>query len=247
MSESRSTESSEDESGPDDTTRTYKLGQYTEDVEDLDGYCVGGYHPVSLGDILNGRYEIIHKLGFGSYAVVWLARDTLTATNVAVKILMADNGSLAESELLVELHREDSHLDGCLRTGKEAVATILDEFEVSGPNGLHRCLVSAAAKSSLNDAREWSTRRVFQLSTARAIIAQLVQAVDFIHGQGVIHGGTNNQDNPAKAPLTFYQIFTLAMYFFVCRRRSNICRPRDCTIFVVGRSTFGSGEQTASL
>ena len=46
------------------------------DAEWSDRYQPGGYHPVHLGDLFkDGRYKIIHKLGNGSYATVWLARD----------------------------------------------------------------------------------------------------------------------------------------------------------------------------
>lgn len=48
------------------------------DVEPLERYREGGYHPTHLGDRLkDGRYEIIHKLGWGAYATVWLAKDLL--------------------------------------------------------------------------------------------------------------------------------------------------------------------------
>lgn len=43
--------------------------------EDLRQYRKGGYHPVSLGDIFDDRYEVVRKLGFGHNATVWLAFD----------------------------------------------------------------------------------------------------------------------------------------------------------------------------
>lgn len=52
---------------------------YTCDIntEPLHRYQRGGYHPVHLGDYLNnGRYKILHKLGWGGYSSVWVARDT---------------------------------------------------------------------------------------------------------------------------------------------------------------------------
>jgi serine/threonine-protein kinase SRPK3 len=43
--------------------------QWLDDVEKLEGYATGGYHPIHLGDELSqGRYRIVHKLGFGSYS-----------------------------------------------------------------------------------------------------------------------------------------------------------------------------------
>lgn len=44
--------------------------------EPLECYTPGGFHPVTLGDTFqNGRYIIRHKLGYGGFSTVWLARD----------------------------------------------------------------------------------------------------------------------------------------------------------------------------
>lgn len=46
------------------------------DAEPLDRYKRGGYHPIRLGSSLcDGRYKILHKLGWGGYSTVWAARD----------------------------------------------------------------------------------------------------------------------------------------------------------------------------
>lgn len=48
----------------------------TIDAEPLHRYAKGGYHPVTLGGFLaDGRYKILHKLGWGGYSTVWAARD----------------------------------------------------------------------------------------------------------------------------------------------------------------------------
>jgi serine/threonine-protein kinase SRPK3 len=52
--------------------------QYNVDMaaEDFRQYCAGGYHPVHLHDRLKDRrYEVLNKLGFGSFSTVWLAKD----------------------------------------------------------------------------------------------------------------------------------------------------------------------------
>ena len=37
-----------------------------DNIEDLEKYRLGGYHPVSIGDAFaKGRYKVVHKLGFG--------------------------------------------------------------------------------------------------------------------------------------------------------------------------------------
>ena len=48
------------------------------DAEPLERYREGGYHPTHLGGIFkDGRYKVIHKLGWGGYATIWLARDLM--------------------------------------------------------------------------------------------------------------------------------------------------------------------------
>ena len=45
-------------------------------AEPLALYRKGGYHPVHLGDIFQeGRYFIVHKLGWALDGTIWLARD----------------------------------------------------------------------------------------------------------------------------------------------------------------------------
>lgn len=38
-------------------------------------YHPARFYPAQLGEILNGRYQLATKLGYGSSSTVWLARD----------------------------------------------------------------------------------------------------------------------------------------------------------------------------
>jgi hypothetical protein len=67
----------------------YRLSSF-DSVENLDFYAPGGLHPVSIGDVFaNGRYKILHKLGFGGSSTIWLARDSVSGILVALKVLAA--------------------------------------------------------------------------------------------------------------------------------------------------------------
>lgn len=56
----------------------YPREQFALPHEDLDLYTPGGLHPVDLGDKFSSeRYTIHHKIGFGGFSTVWLARDNL--------------------------------------------------------------------------------------------------------------------------------------------------------------------------
>lgn len=67
--------------------------------------------------------------------------------------------------------------------------SIHDRFVLYGPNDTHPCYVTTLAMCSVSGAKDGSYKRIFQASTARSLIAQLVLAVEYIHTQGVVHGG----------------------------------------------------------
>lgn len=161
-----------------------------EEVEDLEGYSKDGYHPVTIGDVyMSGRYRIVHKLGWGSYSTVWLARDSYSNRYVALKILVAGaSQDSTEGRILRHLQitmKEDP--------GSSFVASLLDEFHISGPNGHHLCIATEPARGSVGESKEdhpW----MFSLDVARAITAQAVFGLGAIHRAGVIHGGKTKED-----------------------------------------------------
>lgn len=43
------------------------------DVEEIDDYHVDGYHACHVGEIIDSKYLILKKLGWGHFSTVWLA------------------------------------------------------------------------------------------------------------------------------------------------------------------------------
>lgn len=43
--------------------------------ESVPGYRADSYYPVALGEVLNDRYRVVAKLGYGVGSTVWLCRD----------------------------------------------------------------------------------------------------------------------------------------------------------------------------
>ena len=169
--------------------------QWHEDVEDLESYQSGGYHPVRIGDLYsNGRYRIVHKLGFGSYSTVWLARDLHTDRYVALKIIVAE-ASEGSSEGRILQHLQQSVGN---RAGKHFFASLLDGFHINGPNGQHLCLASEPARCSVATSKEASINWMFPLAVARAIVAQSVIGLQAIHSCGVVHGGKMNSSKSSQ-------------------------------------------------
>lgn len=168
--------------------------QWQEGVEDLECYRPGGYHPTHIGDQhLDGRYEVVHKLGYGSYSTVWLARDHLKTRSVALKILVAAAfEKSSESKVLRVLGSgKPDH------QGRAYVSSLLDEFIINGPNGRHLCIVSEAAGCSVAQSKEASTTWMFPANVARAISAQVLLGLDYIHSCDVVHSGRSKLSSPS--------------------------------------------------
>jgi serine/threonine-protein kinase SRPK3 len=172
-------------------------------AEDIAQYRRGGYHPVHLGDCFkDGQYKIIHKLGFGSFSTVWLARDlqyvpvppvpssdVLTIgrarRNVSLKVVVAEkSGELGhELRILEHLKQTDSH------PGRKHVLQLLDSFSVNGPNGRHLCLVFDALGQKVSCVAERCPDYRLDGCLGRDISAQVLLAVNYLHSSEIVHGG----------------------------------------------------------
>ncbi|OWK63527.1 Serine/threonine-protein kinase SRPK [Lonchura striata] len=47
----------------------------------------GAHHPMQEGEVFNTQYQVLHKLGCGAFATVWLCQDMRRKKQVAVKVL----------------------------------------------------------------------------------------------------------------------------------------------------------------
>ncbi|PYI33392.1 protein kinase [Aspergillus indologenus CBS 114.80] len=167
----------------------------------------GGYHPVTIGDCLHDRYRVIHKLGHGTYSTIWLARDERSHIYVAVKVCTAYSRA-PEIDVISELSKPHLLSD----IGRTIIPSILDKFSIQGPNGEHICLVTRPARMSLSDAKNGSWISLFQLEVARALAAQLVIAIHYIHSQGFVHGDLHRGNILLQLPRDFDYLSTTQLY-----------------------------------
>ena len=165
----------------------------SDDVEKVELYRPGGYHPVSLGDTLKSRrYEIIHKLGYGGFATVWLARDNEEERYVAVKIVRADP---SQNALDTDIKVLDYLKERATSTpGAYFIDLPIEHFWITGPNGSHICIVSHVAGPSiaqLTRAQAMSKKKLtLDVHEAPMAALQLSQCLAFLHSPdvGVVHG-----------------------------------------------------------
>jgi len=157
-------------------------------VETLN-YRAGGFHPVHLDDTFKkGRYTVIHKLGHGGFATVWLARDNTRQRYVALKILAARlSRDCPEVGILRRLRNSEESV------GKAFVMSMLDHFWIDGPNGHHLCVVSEVGGPSIKMFNECpglqrGSRRL-RGAVARKVALQATEGLAYIHSTGTVHGG----------------------------------------------------------
>ncbi|KAI9673216.1 MAG: hypothetical protein M1817_003079 [Caeruleum heppii] len=154
--------------------------------EDRERYQPGGFHPVHLGDTLgtDRRYRILHKLGYGGFSTVWLARDEVANRYVALKIVTADASEGGDTcrELRTLKALRASTLN---HPGRKYISIPFDHFRIQGPNGCHLCLSYPALGPQIS---RQEIVQSFGGELKRKMTGQVAQGLAFLHANGIGHG-----------------------------------------------------------
>eukprot|EP01017_Pseudomicrothorax_dubius_P045383 TRINITY_DN7841_c0_g2_i10.p1 TRINITY_DN7841_c0_g2~~TRINITY_DN7841_c0_g2_i10.p1 ORF type:complete len:557 (-),score=114.99 TRINITY_DN7841_c0_g2_i10:92-1762(-) len=153
--------------------------------------------------MLNGRYVLVERLGQGDASTVWLARDFKTGNMVALKIQRSSpsytQAAQDEVEIGYKVVREAinadwlAHLAHYQRKNNFSrsdfpIVQLLDAFSISGPNGMHVCMVFELLGISLKEVLRRSPKGI-PADAAKEIIRQVLLGLHFLHRfAGVIHG-----------------------------------------------------------
>ncbi|OAA43706.1 serine threonine protein kinase, CMGC group [Metarhizium rileyi] len=155
--------------------------------ENLPGYLASRYYPIHIGEVLRDRYQIVGKLGFGASSTVWLARDLNQNRHVALKLFINSEsmGNQVDDELNIYKRigaGPKSH------PGSSAVRTLIDSFDVAGPNGSHRCLVHPPLFESVITFLWRNPVRRLPVPILAVVLRELFYALDFLHTEcKIIH------------------------------------------------------------
>ncbi|KAI0294271.1 kinase-like domain-containing protein [Multifurca ochricompacta] len=185
---------------------SYSQSVMTEDEEDWEDYCKGGYHPVHIGDTFSdGRYYVVRKLGWGHFSTVWLAKDTKLNRHVALKIVKSapryTETALDEIKLLQRLitsatppilpspsNPNPPPSPSQTHPGRSHVISFLDHFRHKGPNGTHVCMVFEVLGENLLGLIKRNQRKGVPQHLVRQIAKQILLGLDYMHRCcGVIH------------------------------------------------------------
>lgn len=123
---------------------------------------------------LDTRYQILEKIGSGSFATVYRARDTELGREVAIKQLHQE---FVDDPKRLERFWQESQLLASLQHPN--IVTIFDIVRERG------WLILELMQGSL---AERLAGRQIDLRALRATLAHVLRALKYLHAQGVIHG-----------------------------------------------------------
>uniref|UniRef100_A0A2K5PWG8 non-specific serine/threonine protein kinase n=1 Tax=Cebus imitator TaxID=2715852 RepID=A0A2K5PWG8_CEBIM len=164
------------------------LGSDDEEQEDPKDYCKGeGRTPTALiyrlpliGDLFNGRYHVVRKLGWGHFSTVWLCWDIQRKRFVALKVVKSA-GHYTETAV------DEIKLLKCVRDSdpsdpkRETIVQLIDDFRISGVNGVHVCMVLEVLGHQL---LKWIIKSNYQglpVPCVKSIVRQVLRGLDYLH------------------------------------------------------------------
>ncbi len=148
-------------------------------------YYEGGFCPIDIGDQIADRFTVVHKLGHGGFATVWLVRDKYERHGryVALKVVAADVSDDYERQQVLDIlrqHERDNNHPGIFQVELERV------FHQS-VNGRHFCQVLPVLGPTVKCLSQGSFR--LYLPHVKEFARQMARILQIMHSQGVCHGG----------------------------------------------------------
>lgn len=198
------------------TSKNDKGNESAEDYSDdedegEEGYKVGGYHRVKVGEVYNQRYVVCKKLGWGHFSTVWMVKDKQVKKAsgsdrsiqfYAIKVQKSaehyTEAAMDEVELLDCVAKECKRVEAAFKSTPNAkdkdavalstivdhschVAVLHDSFFHNGPNGRHMCMVFSMLGCNLLSVIKAYNYRGIPLPVVKKMVKGVAKGLDFLH------------------------------------------------------------------
>ncbi|KRX39215.1 SRSF protein kinase 1 [Trichinella murrelli] len=207
--------------------RDYRPGIFFHLIYNFMVNCIlykGGYLVVNLGDVLNGHYYVIRKIGWGHFSTVWLGWDvnhlfhsSLSSKQfVALKIVKSAEhyAETAQDEIKLLNSVRNSDPDDSKR---DRVINMLDHFTILGDHGIHVCMVFEVLGHNLLRMIIQTNYRGIPIPQVKRIMKQILEGVEYLHNKcKIIH--TDIKPENVLVCLSHEEIFEIAKDAFLKQR-----------------------------
>ncbi|KAL8644364.1 MAG: hypothetical protein Q9226_007801 [Calogaya cf. arnoldii] len=122
------------------TNSNFKLLPSDQQIEEeaYDNITKSRYYPVRIGHVIQDKYQVLGKLGYGMGSTVWLANELRRWKNRPVALKVFTNDLQNRGAINIHNHLENVRSK---HPGRNHIRIALDTFSMQGPNGEHHCLV----------------------------------------------------------------------------------------------------------
>jgi serine/threonine-protein kinase SRPK3 len=157
------------------------------------------FYPAKIGEILNDRYKLVAKLGYGMTATVWLAKD-LQVWSQNQPSSPTSPTSRTPPKKYVTIKININSLSTEFQTGRRKIAEklvsgnpdhpgynhirfMLSTFKIKSRWGEHLCIVYDVLREPINICMEKWQSRLFSSERLRTILPSLLKGLDYMHSE----------------------------------------------------------------
>ncbi|KAJ3772497.1 putative CDK4/6 [Lentinula raphanica] len=141
-------------------------------------YTPDYFYPVSIGDVLHAKYQVLFKFGYGTTSTIWLCRDLHHNQYVCLKSMVCDHPA-AEREIQAMKALPKG-------VGSHLVRHALDHFSLHKGNLTYRFLIHEPLGISLQYILD-GNRGHLPIDYVRDIAFKMSVALNYLHGAHIIH------------------------------------------------------------
>jgi beta-lactam-binding protein with PASTA domain/predicted Ser/Thr protein kinase len=153
---------------------------------------------VGVGSVVDGRYEVLARVGGGGMADVWLAEDAHLQRRIALKVL--HRRFAQDREFVMRFQREAEAAAGLQHPN---IVSVFDRGEFDGTYYIAMQYIEGPTLKQLIDSG-------ITIEQGVAVIRQVLQAAGYAHRQGIVHRDLKPQnvivDPEGKAVVTDFGI-----------------------------------------
>ncbi|KAK1768719.1 kinase-like protein [Phialemonium atrogriseum] len=146
------------------------------------------YYPMRIGEIIQGRYQVVATLGYGVTSTVWLSRDLRDGKYWTLKVhinTLKHNEELLIYRQLASIAATEEAIEEAL--GRDNVRRLEDSFKLEGPNGEDDVFVMTPLEMSLRTLQQTQKSGIFPQQFVTGALDQVLLGLVFLHEAGVVH------------------------------------------------------------